>query len=77
MILPVRVERLSLCPHLEGGATIGAMKHLFLDESGSHNLRVVDPDYPVFVLGGVIIGSDEELAATLSAGAELQEPNLW
>lgn len=39
------------------------MKHLFLDESGSHNLRVVDPDYPVFVLGGVIIGTDEELAA--------------
>ena len=31
------------------------MKLLFLDESGSHNLAVVDPQYPVFVLGGVIL----------------------
>lgn len=31
------------------------MKHLFLDESGSHNLAVIDPQYPLFVLGGVII----------------------
>ena len=30
------------------------MKHLFLDESGSHNLHILDPDYPVFVLGGVM-----------------------
>lgn len=58
---------MSLCPRVAGGATIGGMKHLFLDESGSHNLRIVDPDYPVFVLGGVIIGSDEELAAVSAA----------
>lgn len=31
------------------------MKVLFLDESGDHNLAVVDPEYPVFVLGGVIM----------------------
>lgn len=31
------------------------MKVLFLDESGDHNLAVVDPDYPMFVLGGVIM----------------------
>jgi hypothetical protein len=31
------------------------MKRLYLDESGSHNLARHDPDYPVFVLGGVII----------------------
>jgi Protein of unknown function (DUF3800) len=31
------------------------MKVLFLDESGDHNLAVVDPNYPLFVLGGVII----------------------
>ena len=31
------------------------MKLLFLDESGSHNLAVVDPQYPLFVLGGVIL----------------------
>ena len=31
------------------------MKVLFLDESGDHNLTVIDRNYPVFVLGGVII----------------------
>lgn len=31
------------------------MKILFLDESGDHNLSVIDPQYPVFVLGGVIV----------------------
>ena len=31
------------------------MKTLFLDESGSHNLAVIDPQYPLFVLGGVIL----------------------
>jgi len=31
------------------------MKILFLDESSSHNLSVIDPQYPVFVLGGVIV----------------------
>ena len=36
------------------------MKALFLDESGDHNLAVIDPQYPLFVLGGVII--DKEYA---------------
>lgn len=36
------------------------MKVLFLDESGDHNLRVIDPQYPLFVLGGVIM--DKEYA---------------
>jgi len=31
------------------------MKVLFLDESGDHNLSVIDPQYPIFVLGGVIM----------------------
>lgn len=31
------------------------MKVLFLDESGDHNLSVIDPQYPMFVLGGVIM----------------------
>lgn len=31
------------------------MKILFLDESGDHNLSVVDPQYPVFVLAGVMV----------------------
>lgn len=28
---------------------------MFLDESGDHNLTAIDPQYPVFVLGGVIV----------------------
>jgi hypothetical protein len=28
---------------------------MFLDESGDHNLTVIDPQYPVFVLGGIIV----------------------
>lgn len=31
------------------------MKLLFLDESGDHNLSVIDPQYPLFILGGVIV----------------------
>ena len=34
------------------------MKILFLDESGDHNLAVIDDNYPVFVLGGVILDGD-------------------
>lgn len=36
------------------------MRILFLDESGNHGLTTIDPLYPVFVLGGVIV--DEEYA---------------
>lgn len=31
------------------------MKIMFLDESGDHNLSIIDPQYPLFVLGGVIV----------------------
>lgn len=34
------------------------MKTLFLDESGDHNLSVIDPAYPLFVPGGVIMEAD-------------------
>ena len=34
------------------------MKALFLDESGDHNLSVIDSQYPIFVLGGVIMDKD-------------------
>lgn len=30
-------------------------KVLFLDESGDHSLDKIDPQYPVFVLGGIIV----------------------
>jgi hypothetical protein len=36
------------------------LKILFLDESGDHSLEKIDPQYPVFVLGGIIV--DEEYA---------------
>ncbi len=31
------------------------MKVMFLDESGDHNLTVIDQQYPLFVLGGIIV----------------------
>jgi hypothetical protein len=31
------------------------MKIMFLDESGDHSLEVIDPQYPMFVLAGVIM----------------------
>ncbi len=31
------------------------MKYLFLDESGDHNLTKIDMQYPVFVLGGIVV----------------------
>jgi hypothetical protein len=31
------------------------MKVLYLDESGDHSLTRIDPQYPVFVLGGIIV----------------------
>jgi hypothetical protein len=36
---------------------LGCVKVMFLDESGDHNLnpRRINPTYPVFVLGGVIV----------------------
>lgn len=33
------------------------MKLLFIDESGDHNLSIIDPQYPMFLLGGVIVDS--------------------
>jgi hypothetical protein len=35
-------------------------KILFLDESGDHNLTAIDPQHPIFVLGGIIV--DENYA---------------
>ncbi len=46
------------------------MKVLFLDESGDHNLAIIDPQYPLFVLGGVILDkgyAEDQLVHYLSA----------
>lgn len=41
------------------------MKVLYLDESGNHGLDTIDAEYPVFVLGGVIV--DRTYARTVLA----------
>lgn len=44
------------------------MKILFLDESGDHNLSIIDPSYPLFVLGGIIVDknyAENELPKTI------------
>lgn len=33
-------------------------KILFLDESGDHNLTAIDPQHPIFVLGGIVVDKD-------------------
>ncbi|HXO19286.1 MAG TPA: DUF3800 domain-containing protein [Thermoanaerobaculia bacterium] len=46
------------------------MKVLFLDESGDHSLAVIDPQYPLFILGGIILEVDYakgEMAERLNA----------
>ena len=35
------------------------MRIMFLDESGDHNLNLLDPFYPVFVLAGCILTQEE------------------
>jgi uncharacterized protein DUF3800 len=42
-------------PNVSSEGKERTVKILFLDESGDHNLSVIDPQYPLFVLGGVII----------------------
>ena len=34
------------------------MKVFFIDESGDHNLKIIDPSYPIFILGGIIVEQD-------------------
>jgi hypothetical protein len=34
------------------------VKVLYLDEAGNHSLRTIEPSFPVFVLGGVIVERD-------------------
>jgi len=46
---------------------------MYLDESGDHNLKRIDPKYPVFVLGGVIVDrayAREVVTPTLEAFKE-------
>lgn len=46
------------------------MRLMFLDESGDHNLKLIDPHYPIFILGGVIVDrayAEEVLAVRLNS----------
>lgn len=45
---------------------------LFIDESGDHVLEKLDPEYPVFVLAGVLIRKDEYARAVVPALVELK-----
>ncbi|MFO1243155.1 MAG: DUF3800 domain-containing protein [Rickettsiales bacterium] len=36
-------------------------KILFLDESGDHNLTIIDQQHPIFVLGGIVVDKDYAL----------------
>lgn len=51
------------------------MKVLYLDESGNHNIEKIDPDYPVFVLGGVIV--EERYAETHIESQVNEFKNQW
>jgi hypothetical protein len=42
---------------------------LYLDESGDHGLSVINPDFPVFVLCGVLIKADDYETFRLSTNA--------
>jgi hypothetical protein len=35
-----------------------SMKLMYLDESGDHSLTAIDDEYPMFVLGGIIVDRD-------------------
>lgn len=43
------------------------MKVMYLDESGDHNLTTIDPEYPMFVLGGVVVDRDYALGELAEA----------
>ena len=51
------------------------MKKLFLDESGDHNLIKIDDQYPIFVLGGVII--DDNYISTLNKKVDMFKQELF
>ncbi len=42
------------------------MKILYLDESGDHDLINIDPEYPIFVLAGCVIDSEQEVEVLVS-----------
>ena len=48
------------------------MKTLFLDESGDHNLDVINPEYPVLVLGGVVMDADYAAGALVDELADFK-----
>jgi hypothetical protein len=57
-------------------AKINLVKYyLFVDESGNHGLKSIDPNFPVFVLCGIII--DEISYAELNSKLQIIKKNFW
>jgi len=48
------------------------VKILFLDESGDHSLSKIDPQYPLFVLGGIIVEQEHAEGEMVRRVAELK-----
>ena len=48
------------------------MRTLYLDESGDPNERIINPNYPVFVLGGIILDGDDAHIALQGAVSALK-----
>ena len=49
---------------------------LFLDESGDHGLNKIDPDFPIFVLCGVIMSEQEYRLGVDAKFTQLKE-RIW
>jgi hypothetical protein len=54
----------------------GEVKYLFLDESGDHSLTRIDPQYPVFVLGGVIVDAAYAVGEMTDLVSEFKKSTL-
>ena len=52
-----------------------APRILYLDESGDHNLTRIAPEYPLFVLGGVVIERDYQV--TLDAAVQAFKQQMF
>ena len=52
------------------------MYTLFLDESGDHDLQSIQPDYPIFILGGVI-SSDDDVRQKINPGVQRFKEKLF
>ena len=50
--------------------------YLFLDESGDHSLYKIDPQYPLFVLGGALITKKDHQIAK-DQWSQMKKTIVW